>query len=58
MKKEDLNIMANMKMIEELKANLLCIIGELYSLLARGSSAAQDAILRSEERRVGKECRL
>ena len=34
-----------MKMIEELKANLLCIIGELYSLLARGSSAAQDAIL-------------
>ena len=43
MKKEDLNIMANMKMIEELKANLLCIIGELYSLLA--SSAAQDAIL-------------
>ena len=34
MKKEELNIMANMKMIEELKANLLCIIGELYSLLA------------------------
>ena len=45
MKKEELNIMANMKMIEELKANLLCVIGELYSLLARGSSAAQDAIL-------------
>ena len=35
MKKEDLNIMANMKMIEELKANLLCIIGELYSLLVK-----------------------
>ncbi|MCQ2968685.1 MAG: MazG-like family protein [Clostridium sp.] len=45
MRKENLNIMANMKIIEELKANLLCIIGDLYSLLVRGSNAAQDAIL-------------
>lgn len=45
MKKEDLNIMANIKIIEELKANLLCMVGDLYSLLIRGSNVAQDAIL-------------
>ncbi len=37
MRKEDFNIMANIKMIEELKANLLCLIGDLYTLLTRGS---------------------
>lgn len=45
MKRDDLNIMANIKMIEKLKANLLCIIGEFYSLLTKGSNVAQDAIL-------------
>ncbi|AYE34308.1 MazG-like family protein [Clostridium septicum] len=45
MKREDLNIMANIKMIEKLKANLLCIIGEFYYLLTKGSNVAQDAIL-------------
>ena len=45
MKKEELNIMANMKIIEELKANLLCIIGEFFSLLTRGSNVAQNAVL-------------
>jgi MazG-like family len=44
-KRDDLNIMANIKMIEKLKANLLCIIGEFYSLLTKGSNVAQDAIL-------------
>ena len=39
-KKEDLNIMANIKIIEDLKANLLCIIGEFFSLLTRGSNVA------------------
>ncbi|SLK23044.1 hypothetical protein CCH01_27180 [Clostridium chauvoei JF4335] len=37
--------MANMKMIENLKANLLCIIGEFYHLLTKGSNVAQDAVL-------------
>ncbi len=45
MKREELNIMSNIKMIEELKANLLCFIGELYSLLTKGTNVAQDAIL-------------
>ena len=45
MKKDELNIMANMKLIEELKANLLCIIGEFFSLLTKGSNVAQNAIL-------------
>ena len=37
--------MANIKMIEELKANLLCLIGDLYSLLTRGTNVARDSIL-------------
>ena len=44
-KKEELNIMANIKIIEELKSNLLCIIGEFFSLLTKGTNIAQDAIL-------------
>lgn len=44
-KKEELNIMANIKIIEELKANLICIIGEFFSLLTKGTNVAQDAIL-------------
>mgnify|MGYP001169915005 CR=1 FL=1 len=43
-KKEELNIMANIKIIEELKANLLCIIGEFFSL-TRGTNVAKDSIL-------------
>ena len=44
-KKEELNIMVNIKMIEELKASLLCIIGEFFSLLTRGTNVAKDSIL-------------
>lgn len=45
MKKEDFNIMYNVKMIEELKAELLCIIGDFFKLLTRGSNVAQQSIL-------------
>ena len=45
MKREDLNIMSNVKIIEELKAELLCIIGDFYRLLTKGSNVAQEAIL-------------
>lgn len=45
MKRDELNIMSNIKMIEKLKANLLCIISEFYFLLTKGSNVAQDAIL-------------
>ena len=44
-KKEELNIMANIKIIEELKASLLCSIGEFFSLLTRGTNVAKDSIL-------------
>lgn len=47
MKKEELNIMGNIKVIEELKANLICIIGEFFSLLTKGSNVAQNAVLKS-----------
>ena len=35
----------NIKIIEELKANLLCIIGEFFLLLTRGTNVAKDSIL-------------
>ena len=37
--------MSDIKIIEELKAQLLCVIGEFYRLLTRGSNVAQEAIL-------------
>lgn len=37
--------MSNVKIIEELKANLLCILGDLYKVLTKGSNVAQNAIL-------------
>ena len=45
MRKDEFNIMANIRIIEELKANLLCLIGELYTLLTRGTNIARDSIL-------------
>ncbi|PRR81409.1 MazG-like family protein [Clostridium vincentii] len=45
MKRRELNIMENVKMIENLKAQLLCIIGEFFRLLTKGTNVAQDAIL-------------
>lgn len=45
MRREDFKIMQNVRIIEELKANLVCIIGELYKLLTKGNNVAQEAIL-------------
>ncbi|MGL4731340.1 MAG: MazG-like family protein [Clostridium sp.] len=45
MKKGDFNIMGNVKIIENLKADLLCIIGDFFKLLTRGGNIAQEAIL-------------
>ncbi|OPJ58688.1 MazG-like family protein [Clostridium oryzae] len=45
MRKEDFNIMSDIKIIEELKAQLLCIIGEFFRLLTKGSNVAQEAVL-------------
>lgn len=45
MKKENFNIMYNVKIIEDLKANLLCIIADFFKLLTRGSNVAQESIL-------------
>ncbi|MCS4520224.1 MazG-like family protein, partial [Clostridium botulinum] len=36
--KDDFNIMYSVKIIEELKAELLCIIGDFYRLLTKGSN--------------------
>lgn len=45
MRKEDLNIMSNISTIENLKAELISKIGDLFKLLCKGSNIAQDAIL-------------
>lgn len=45
MKKQDLNIMGNVKIIESLKAQLIRVIGDFYTLLTRGSNVAEEAIV-------------
>jgi len=45
MRREEFNIMSNIKIIEGLKAELVCILGDFFKLLSKGSNIAQDAIL-------------
>lgn len=45
MKKRNLNIMGNVKIIENLKAQLLRVIGDFYTLLTRGSNVAEETIV-------------
>lgn len=45
MKRRDLNIMVNIKIIEGLKAQLIKIIGDFYVLLTRGSNVAEESII-------------
>lgn len=37
--------MRNIQIIENLKAELICIIGDFYKLLTKGSNVAQEALL-------------
>lgn len=45
MKKDGLNIIGNIKIIESLKADLICVIGQFFKLLTKGSNVAQKSIL-------------
>ncbi|WP_066870304.1 MazG-like family protein [Clostridium mediterraneense] len=45
MKKDNFNIMGNIKAIEELKAQLICITGELFTLLTKGAGATKNVII-------------
>ena len=45
MRKDNFNIMTNIKIIEDLKAQLLCIIGEFFKLLTKGNNVARQSIL-------------
>ena len=45
MKKRSLNIMGNVKVIENLKAQLLRVVADFYTLLTRGSNVAEEAIV-------------
>ncbi|OFI05381.1 MazG-like family protein [Clostridium acetireducens DSM 10703] len=44
-KRTDFNIMYNVKIIEKLKAELICIIGDFFKLLTKGSNVTQESIL-------------
>lgn len=45
MDKDDFNIISNIKIIEKLKAELICIIGDFFKLLTKGSNVAREEIL-------------
>ena len=45
MRKDNFNIMTNIKIIEDLKAQLLCMIGEFFKLLTKGNNVARESIL-------------
>lgn len=45
MKKDNFNIMGNIKAIEELKAQLICITGELFTLLTKGAGVTKNVIV-------------
>jgi len=45
MRRDNFNIMTNIKIIEDLKAQLLCVIGEFFKLLTKGNNVARDSIL-------------
>lgn len=45
MKKSDFNIMDNIQSMEELKAQLLCVIGDFFMFLTKGSNAAKNKVL-------------
>lgn len=45
MRKDDFNIMGNIKAIEELKAQLICMTGELFTILTKGASATKGVVV-------------
>lgn len=45
MRKDNFNIMGDIKVIEEIKAQILCVIGKLFMLLTKGSNVAKNAII-------------
>ena len=45
MKREDFKIMENIKIIEEIKADLLCQIGNIFKLLTKGNNITQNALI-------------
>ncbi len=45
MGKDNFNIMSDVKIIEDLKAQLICVIGEFFRLLTKGSKVAQEAVI-------------
>ena len=45
MRKDDFNIISSVKVIEELKADLLCVIGDFFRLLTKGTNVAEKALL-------------
>ena len=51
MKKDNFNIMKNIKIIEDLKAQLLCIIGEFFRLLTKGNNIDKSNIIQDDKKK-------
>lgn len=45
MRKDNINIITNVKIIEKLKAQLVCSAGELLRLLAKSGNVARESII-------------
>ncbi|MHC1684976.1 MAG: MazG-like family protein [Clostridiaceae bacterium] len=45
MRKDEFNIMSSVKIVEELKADLICVIGDFFKLLTKGTNVAEKALL-------------
>ncbi|MGL5245405.1 MAG: MazG-like family protein [Sarcina sp.] len=45
MKKDDFNIMGDIKTIEEIKAQIICILGELFLILTKGTNIVKNSVV-------------
>ncbi|MPQ43764.1 MazG-like family protein [Clostridium tarantellae] len=45
MKKDDFNIMGDIKIIEEIKAQIICILGELFLILTKGTNVVKNSVV-------------
>ncbi|WP_461207324.1 MazG-like family protein [Clostridium sp. DL1XJH146] len=44
MKKEDFNIISNIRLVEHIKSQILYVVADLFNLLSKGSHIAKDSL--------------
>ncbi len=45
MKKEDFNVISNIRLIEHIKSQILYVVADLFNLLSKGSNIAKDSLV-------------